>query len=181
MTPDSTKRTIHKGKFLQFLTRGKYEYVRRVNCRGIVIIVAVTDAQRVIFVEQYRLPVDKKVIEFPAGLVDDHRLKRNESAAAAAKRELWEETGYRARKVEKLISGPVASGMTSDQVTMFRASGLKKAGPGGGDQTEQITIHEVPLKSVFSWLRKMEKKGFLVEPKIYAGLYFLSGKIKNFV
>jgi ADP-ribose pyrophosphatase len=59
-------------------------------------------------------------------------------------------------------------------VTMVRAFDLKKIGPGGGDESEGIIVHQVPLKSVRTWLKSKEKKGFLIEPKVYAGLYFLN-------
>ena len=48
-----------------------------------------------------------------------------------------------------------------------------KKGPGGGDETESIIVHEVSLQEVDLWLYEMEKKGYLVDPKVYAGLYFL--------
>lgn len=164
---------LKEGRFLRFIRHEEYEYVERNNCSGIVIIVPVTDEGNVIFVEQYRLPVNKKLIEFPAGLVNDICGVEKETLAKAAKRELLEETGYRASRMTKLLEGPVSGGFTSDIVTMFLARGLKKTGAGGGDETEMITVHEVPFKNAEPWLSAMEKKGFLIEPKVYAGLYFL--------
>jgi ADP-ribose pyrophosphatase len=164
---------LKEGRFLRFIRHEEYEYVERNNCTGIVIIVPVTDEGQVIFVEQYRLPVDSRVIEFPAGLVNDICGAKKETLSRAANRELLEETGYRAARLTKLLEGPVSGGSTSDQVTMFLAKGLKKTGKGGGDPTEMITIHEVPWRRAGQWLRAMERKGFLIEPKVYAGLYFL--------
>ena len=168
------KTIIHNGKFIRFLKYGHWEYVERSNCTGIVIIAALTKDQKVLFVEQFRPPVRKKVVEFPAGLVSDKRHLKNESILKAAKRELWEETGYQAKKMVKLTDGPVSSGLTSDMVTMVLATELTKTGKGGGDSTEGITTHEVKLKEVDRWLLQMKRKGYLVEPKIYAGLYFLN-------
>lgn len=164
---------LKEGRFLRFLRHEEYEYVERNNCTGIVIIVPVTDEGQVILVEQYRLPVNSRVIEFPAGLVNDICGAQKETLSKAAKRELLEETGYQATRMTKLLEGPVSGGSTSDMVTMFLAQGLKKTGKGGGDATEMISIHEVPLKRTARWLRAMERKGFLIEPKVYAGLYFL--------
>ncbi len=169
----SKKKVLHDGKFLRFVQKGSWEYFERNNCSAIVIILAMTDKSNVLFVEQYRPPVGKKVIEFPAGLVNDEGAKRKESILSAAKRELLEETGYKAGKVVKLLEGPVSSGSSSDMVTMVQALDLKKASDGGGDEFESITVHEVPLEETDRWLAKMRRKGYLVEPKIYTGLYFL--------
>lgn len=175
------KKVISAGKFFNFCRKNEWEYFERINCSGIVIILAVTNDKKVLFVEQFRPPVDKKVIEFPAGLVNDHHYtskgkktkRKNESMAIAAKRELLEETGYRAKKIVPLIKGPVSSGASGDFVTVVRAFNLTKETDGGGDEFESIIHHEVPLKKVDSWLKMMEKKGFLIEPKVYTGLYFL--------
>ena len=60
-------------------------------------------------------------------------------------------------------------------VTIVRALDLKKVSPGGGDEFESIVVHEVPLEETDRWLATMRRKGYLVEPKIYTGLYFLKG------
>ena len=165
---------LKKGRFMQLMRKGEWEYVERNNCSGIVIIVAMTDDQKVIFVEQYRPPVDKKVIEFPAGLVNDQRDAKTESFKRAAKRELIEESGYQAKDILLLLQGPVSSGSSGDLVTMVRATGLKKITKGGGvDESESIIVHEIDLNDVDAWLKTMESQGYLVEPKIYTGLYFL--------
>ena len=164
---------LYEGKFLRLLRQGEWEYVERNNCTGIVIIVALTNDEKVIFVEQYRPPVGKKVIEFPAGLVNDRKGKKKESLFAAAKRELFEETGYRAKRIVTLLKGPVSAGSSSDQVTLLQATQLEKTGKGGGDDFESISVHEVSLQKAHQWLKKMEAQGYLIEPKIYAGLYFL--------
>ena len=167
------KRINYEGRFLRFVTKGRWEYVERHNCSAIVLILAVTKEDELIFVEQYRPPVNKRVIEFPAGLVNDEFLFRKESLYQAASRELEEETGYRAQKFIKILKGPVSPGLTSDQITMLKAVGLKKISNGGGVGVEDIRVHKVPLKKVENWLKRMNKKGYFIEPKIYAGLYFL--------
>ena len=172
------KEIIHEGKFLRFVRRGEWEYVERNNCSAIVIIVAMTDEKRVLFVEQYRPPVERRAIEFPAGLVNDRGQRRPESILTAARRELLEETGYKAGKMTKLLDGPVSSGSSSDMVTILHAQNLEKVSRGGGDEFESIIVHEVPLDETDRWLAKMRRKKYLIEPKIYTGLYFLrSGKV----
>lgn len=168
---------LHEGQFIRVMARDGWEYVERTNCTGIVIILAMTKAREVIFIEQYRIPVDKRVIEFPAGLINDIRSNSRETFLTAAYRELWEETGYRAAKIEKLVEGPMSSGLCSDQIIICWASGLQKVSAGGGDGTESITVHEISLGRVESWLEDKKKKGCLVDPKIYMGLYFLRKKI----
>ena len=167
-------RVIHEGRFLKFLKAGDWEYVRRHNCTGIVIIVPVTDDGCLLFVEQYRPPVRKNVIEFPAGLVNDRGDTKKESVLTAAKRELLEETGYKASQIKRILKGPVSGGSSADLVEMFVASGLKKVHDGGGDEFEHIQVHKVRIKFAQTWLLKMQNKGRLIEPKIYAGLYFVN-------
>jgi ADP-ribose pyrophosphatase len=167
------KQVIKSGKYLKLVIRDGWEFVERVNCTGVVIIVAKTADHKVILVEQFRRPVAKRVIGFPAGLVNDHVYRRRESAAAAARREFLEETGYLAGRVTKFFEGPVSAGMCRDMVTIFHADKLKKAGHGGGVDCEDITVHEVPLRAVDSWLSRQRKKGILVAPNVYAGIYFL--------
>jgi ADP-ribose pyrophosphatase len=109
----------------------------------------------------------------PAGIVGDEPGGSSESLSDAARRELLEETGYTADHIETLTSGPASSGLTSEVVTLLRASGLKRVSAGGGVAHENITVHEVPLSQVHGWLAARANEGLLIEPKIYAGLYFL--------
>ena len=57
-------------------------------------------------------------------------------------------------------------------ITLFRATGLEKMGEGTGDETEDITVHEVPLGEVIEWLAAREREGTLVDLKVYGGIYF---------
>ena len=164
---------LKKGRFFHFVRKGEWEYFERSNCTGIVIIIAMTDDKKVIFVEQFRPPSGCNVIEFPAGLVNDQNNVKKESLVTAAKREFLEEVGYKARSMKQVISGPVSAGSSSDQVVMFRALNIQKVAAGGGDDMESILVHEVPLNDVDGWLKRMQKLGKLIEPKIYTGLYFL--------
>lgn len=164
---------LYKGKYLNLLQEENWEYVQRNNCSGVVVIVAMTKDNRVLFVEQYRQPVRAKVIEFPAGLVNDQVSHDPETMQAAARRELFEETGYDAEHPELLVEGPVSSGLSTEMITFFQALDVEKKGPGGGDTSESIVVHEVPLKEADLWLYEMERQGYLVDPKVYTGLYFL--------
>ena len=162
-----------KGKYLDLIREDNWEYVKRTNCNGVVVIVPMTKDRKVILVEQFRKPVKARVIEFPAGLVNDKALQDSESLETAARRELLEETGYEAGHLTLMAGGPVSSGLSAEVVTFYRALDVIKKGPGGGDETESIEVHEVLLEEAERWFREMEQKGRLVDPKVYAGLYFL--------
>ena len=164
---------LHKGQYLELIRENNWEYVRRTTCNGIVVVVPMTADGKVIFVEQFRKPVGAHVIEWPAGLVNDRTSHGPETMEAAARRELLEETGYEAGQLSFLVQGPVSSGLSSEIITIFQALDVVKKGPGGGDETESIKVHEVPLAEADLWLCEMEKKGLLVDPKVYTGLYFL--------
>jgi ADP-ribose pyrophosphatase len=170
------KRTILEGRYLRFVEKNGWEFAERRNCSGVVGIIAVTSDGKMIFTEQMRIPIGKPVIEFPAGLVGD-TAGGDEDALTAARRELEEETGYRASRWEETMEGPLSSGLTSEQIKFYLATGLKRRNPGGGDKSENITVHEIPIGKAEKWLRTMEKKGRAVDPKVYAGLYFVRNLI----
>ena len=167
------KTILHGGKFLALVKEGHWEYADRTNATGAAIIVAVTDEQKLLLVEQYRIPVHARTIELPAGIIGDEPGSSNEHDAEAAGRELEEETGYRAEHLEALTHEPASSGLTSETVTLFLATKLWRVGKGGGVAHEEIIVHEVPLNEVDEWLKTKAKAGLLVDPKVYAGLYFL--------
>src|SRR3546814_18935083 len=81
-------------------------------------------------------------LELPAGLVGDETT--DEAPEVSAARELEEETGYRAGKIDNLGFFYASPGMVSDGFTLVRAHGLPQVGPGGGDSDEQIVVHRVP-------------------------------------
>jgi len=161
----------YQGRFLGMRERDRWEYAYRTNASGVVGIVAVNDASELILVEQYRIPVESRVIELPAGLSGDDG-DFDESLETAAHRELLEETGYRAGTLEKLLTCPSSSGMSNEVITIFYAGGLELIGPGGGSHNEKITVHHVPLDSATGWLEARMEEGMLVDPKVYAGLFW---------
>lgn len=169
----SPRNILFQGKYIRLVRCGDWEYIERSNCTGVVIILAMTDDQKIIFVRQHRVPVNGDIIEFPAGLINDGASRCQESIASAARRELLEETGYLARRIVKVIAGPAGGGLSADILTIVQAVGLKKVGKGGGDETENIYVHEIPLTKAVSWLKSQQRRGVLVDPKVYAGLYFL--------
>jgi len=163
--------TLYEGKYLALVKEGHWEYAERVGATGAAIILAITAEEKVLLVEQYRIPVHARTIELPAGITGDSG--ENESDAEAAKRELLEETGFDAANIEPLITGPASSGLTSETVTIFLATDLKRVHAGGGIENEKITVHEIPLAELDAWLARKQAQGCMVEPKLYAALYFL--------
>lgn len=163
-------RLLHEGEFLRLLRRRHWEYVERTNSRAVAAIAAVTPAGELLLVEQYRLPLRRSVIELPAGLVGD--VAADEPLIEAARRELLEETGFRAGRIEILASGPATAGLSNEVTTFCAACELQRAGPGGGDDSEDIRVHAVPLADVDAWLTG-RGPGTAIDPKIYAGLWLL--------
>ncbi len=162
------------GRYLQLRRRNNWEFVERMGVTDVVVLIAVTAEQEAVLVEQYREPVQAKMIEWPAGLVGDEEASDDETMLDAAARELEEETGFRAGRFEILGTGPSSGGLTSEVVTFLQTGGLERVGEGGGVEGENIRVHLVPLSQVDSWLSKRAEEGFLIDPKVYAGLYFLS-------
>ncbi len=170
---DAPVETLHEGRWLSLRKRGRWEYAERNNPGGAVIILALTPEDNILFVEQYRVSILQNTIEMPAGLVGDLHDQPDESALLAAQRELEEETGYRCRQVEFVHRGPSSSGMSTEMITFVRARDLQKVGPGGGDETENIVVHEVPRRSAGAWLFARAAEGYSIDPKLFAGLWFI--------
>ena len=164
-------KVLGAGRYLRLVTKNQWEYCERTLGVGVVILVATIDG-KLILTEQFRPSVGKMVIELPAGLVGDHQGAEAETMESAARRELLEETGYEANTIISLTDGPTSSGLTNEMVNFYLATNLKKVGPGGGDATENITVHEIPLSEVERWAKTRQSEGVLVDPKIFAGVYF---------
>jgi len=169
----SADRTLFEGEFVRLKRRDHWEYVERVNARGAVIIVALTPANELLLVEQPRFPLQANVIELPAGLVGDIEGAEDEPLEIAGARELEEETGYRPARLEFLTAGPPSAGLANEVISFYRAFDLTRIDAGGGDDSEDIIPHAVPLAQVEVWLAEQQRAGKYVDPKIFTGLYFL--------
>ena len=163
--------TMHEGQYLRLVKRGHWEYAERTNAGSAVIVIAVTPEDKLLFVEQFRVPMDARTIEMPAGLVGD--LDAHDTMEAAARRELLEETGWQADEVKVLMVGPTSSGMSNELIAFVRARGLTRIHAGGGDASEDITVHEVPVANAPRWLTEKMAAGYSMDPKLWAGLWLL--------
>jgi ADP-ribose pyrophosphatase len=170
---DAEPEMLYQGRWLSLRQRGRWEYAERNNPGGAVIILAVTPDDHILFVEQYRVAVQRFTIEMPAGLVGDLSGNEDESVLLAAQRELEEETGYRCSRVSFVHEGPTSSGMSSEVIAFVRAHDLVKVSDGGGDESENIVVHEVPRKQAAAWLMARGAEGYSIDPKLFAGLWFI--------
>jgi ADP-ribose pyrophosphatase len=163
---------------LRLVRRGRWEYAERTHAQGMaVIIVAVTPGDCILFVEQPRAALGKRTIELPAGLVGDTHA--GDTFEDAARRELVEETGWQPAQVEVLVVGPTTAGMSNERAAFVRASGLMRVGAGGGDESEDIVVHEVPLGDAPRWLMAQYRAGLEVDLKAWAGLWLATHDIDN--
>lgn len=163
---------LYQGRYLGLVQRDGWEFATRTNASSVAVLVPVTDQDEIILVEQMRLPVGKRVIELPAGLVGDQG-SPDEPILEAAQRELVEETGYAADSLSLLLECPSSAGMSDEMITFFLAEGLRKVGPGGGDDSEDIKVHHVPRAQASRWLGQRREEGLLLDPKVYTALFWL--------
>jgi ADP-ribose pyrophosphatase len=174
-----SKKTIWKGNFMSAVeityrdARGMvrtWEALERVGVSGIVVMVAVTPSGNVVLERQFRPPMGRDVIELPAGLVDP-----GESMEVAAKRELIEETGWSAGKIEFLAEGPISTGASTETLRAYLCTELVHVGKNGGDDNEIIEVTEIPIQKVQDYLRAAQMNGALVDLKVF-GLVELARK-----
>lgn len=170
----SEKQVVWEGKFLRVVVENGWELVERKGLSGIVGIVPVTENGDILLIEQYRTPVGARCIELPAGLVGDEPGKSDEPIENAARRELLEETGYEAGRLERLFEGAVSAGLSDEHMTWFLASDCRKVGPGGGDSSEDIEVHEVPFDRALEWIAEQRVEGKTIDVKAAAILSFWS-------
>ncbi len=166
-----SKKIVWQGKFMSAVeityrdARGTirtWEALERLGIGGIVVMVAITPAGDVILERQFRPPVGRDVIELPAGLVE-----QGESMVVAAKRELIEETGWSAGKLEFLAEGPISTGASTEALRAYLCTDLEHVGRNGGDDNEIIEVIEVPIRQAQEFLRDQQKNDILVDLKVF--------------
>ncbi|MEZ4317430.1 MAG: NUDIX hydrolase [Myxococcota bacterium] len=163
--------TLFEGRHLRLLDDNGWEFAQRTGVSGVVVIVPITDQGEVVLVEQYRKPVKARVLELPAGLSGDIAGAEDEALVTAAARELMEETGFEGSQWEVLGEAPVSAGLTDETVMFFAARGLTRTGPGGGDESEDIEVHLVPLSTLREFLKSRAASGVKIDAKIGGGLW----------
>lgn len=163
-------RVVWQGRYITAKTCGRWEYVsraRQIRAAAILAIDRGEDGRRhVLLVEQYRVPLKKVCLELPAGLIGDEEEFAGESTLAAAARELEEETGYRAARLENLGEFYSSPGMVSESFSLIRARGLTKVGSGGGTGNENITVHRVALDKLAQFVEERRALGHGIDVRV---------------
>ncbi len=168
------EKVLWKGRFLKSIlitfknSVGElihWEAMKRLNCKGIVAIVPFTKDGEIILIKQFRPPVKKFVIEFPAGLNDN-----NESLKEVAKRELLEETGYKAETVKEIARGPLSAGASTEILTVYVANDVVYAGKQKLDTAEEIEVIKISKDGFYKHLYSLEDDNTYVDLKT-CGLY----------
>jgi len=160
--------TIYEGKVIDVHvdevelpdgSKSKREIVRH---PGAVAVIAKTEDNKYLFVRQFRKPLDRTIIEIPAG-----KLEKGEDPAETAKRELLEETGYRCKSVKHIVSFYTSPGFADERIHLYFASGLT-AGTQLTDADEFLDVLELTLEEAEDYVRKRE----IYDAKtLYAVLY----------
>jgi ADP-ribose pyrophosphatase len=153
------------GQYITAKRRGKWEYVGRARNITAAVIVAVQDGY-VLLVEQYRQALQARCLELPAGLVGDGT--EGEEVAVSAARELEEETGWRADRIELIGEFASSPGMVSETFTLVKAHGLTKIGEGGGlvEEGEDITVHRVAVTDIAAFVEGKRREGLMIDVKL---------------
>jgi ADP-ribose pyrophosphatase len=156
---------------LKLVERNGWEFATRHN-PVVVVLVAWTEADELVLVEQYREPIGRFAIELPAGLVGDIDGQHDEPIERAGERELLEETGFRARAMREIMRCPTSAGMSDETAVFLAAEGVERVAAGGGDGSEEITVHVIGRDRIDAWLWQCYQAGKSVDSKIYTALHW---------
>jgi ADP-ribose pyrophosphatase len=161
---DLPPETMWAGRFVTAQRKGKWEFAGRVG--GIRAVVVLAEHEGCwILVEQPRAAVGGQCLELPAGLVGDHG--DGATVEDTAVKELEEETGFSAARVERLGDFHASPGMLSESFTLVRAHGVRRIGAGGGVAgEEEITVHLVPKAELAGFVAARRAAGVAVDVKM---------------
>lgn len=154
---------VWQGRYITTKLRGTWEYVSRARGIKAAVILAIDDGH-VLLVEQFRVPLGQYCLELPAGLVGDEA--EDEAMEDAAARELEEETGYRAGRIEVVGEFHSSPGMVSESFFFVRALDLVKVSDGGGVDGENIIVHRVALDEVKAFMATKRAQGCAMDAKL---------------
>ena len=154
---------VWEGRYLNVRKQGTWEFVERAGKIEAVVILAI-DNDHILLVEQYRVPLGRRCLELPAGLVGDET--EGEAIEVAAKRELEEETGYLPAYVERLGEFMSSPGMSSERFMLVRAHDLTRVGRGGGDFSEDITVHRIAVGEITQFVAGRRDADVAIDAKL---------------
>ncbi|GEM_PF-63810 len=138
-----------------------------------VHMLGITQDGEVPLLRQWRAPLETWVWELPAGLCD----VKGEAPEDAARRELEEETGWRAADVQLLFTGTVSPGLTDELFSAYLCLNLQQVSAGGGTGGERIEVSLVPLAELAPFLMAKYTAGELVDSKIFAHLALAEARL----
>ena len=160
---DGPPQIMWEGKYVRALKRGRWEYVGRVGDVRAVVILATYEGQ-VILVEQPRIAVGGRCLELPAGLVGDE--DPNATVEGTAVKELEEETGFTADRIERLGEFNSSPGMLSESFTLVRAHEVSRVGEGGGTSDEDIQVHLVARDAIPAFIEEKRAEGVAIDVRL---------------
>jgi len=156
--------TMWEGRFIRVLKQGSWEYVSRARDIRAVVILAEHDG-KVVLVEQQRIPIGRRCLELPAGLIGDDG--ENADVEDTAIRELEEETGFTAERIERLGEFYSSPGMVSESFTLVRAHGLTRIGEGGGlAGHEDIAVQLVEREEIAAFIEERRAEGIGIDVRL---------------
>lgn len=161
--------TLHQGKFLTLkqdivaLPDGKHAGREYVLHPGAVMMIPLFDDGRVLMERQFRYPIGKVMVEFPAGKLDPE-----EGALRCGQRELLEETGYRAERWDYLTRIHPVISYSTEFIDIFLARGLQ-AGEAQLDEGEFLETFIMPAGQLIDWVRQ----GRVSDVKTIIGAFWL--------
>ncbi|RSK27719.1 NUDIX hydrolase [Bacillus sp. HMF5848] len=151
-----TRKTIFQGRIIDLhvdeveLPNGKKSTREIIKHPGAVAVIAVTDNQKIIMVEQFRKALERNLIEIPAG-----KLEKGEDPLECAKRELEEETGYICENMSLLTSFYTSPGFADELVHIYVAEGLRKKEDSAAlDEDEFVELLEVSLDEALQLVKE---------------------------
>lgn len=159
---DSAK-VMWAGKYLRAMKQGRWEYASRAGDVRAVVILAEVDG-KVVLIEQERVPIGKRCLELPAGLIGDE--DPDAGVEETAIKEMEEETGFRPRAIEVLGDFHSSPGMVAESFTLVRATGLEKVGDGGGNAHEDIAVHLVARDDIARFVEARRAEDVAVDAKL---------------
>lgn len=131
---------------------------------GAVALIALTAEKKIVMVEQYRKPLERSLLEIPAG-----KLEPGEEPAITAERELEEETGYRAKRIEYITSFYTSPGFADELIHIYLATELEPVdNPACGDEDEFVELVELTLEEAIEY---MEESRIYDAKTVYAVQY----------
>lgn len=169
-------RLVFEGVFLKLFVdqvrsadghQGTREYLRH---PGAVMIIPLLDAEHVLLERQFRYPLGRSIVEFPAGKIDP-----GEPPFECARRELLEETGYTARRWSHLGGLHNAIAYSDERIEIYLAEDLERSGDAVLDAGETLEVFEAPWRQLLEWVRD----GAVTDVKTMVGAFWLEKTLRG--